>query len=35
MANYVLTLALKTRAVAPINAKDDPKNTGTIPFVTL
>ena len=30
--NIAIPCSLKTRAVAPINAKDDPKNTGTIPL---
>ena len=33
--NIATPCSLKTNAVAPINANDEPKNTGTIPFVTL
>ena len=33
--NIATPCSLKTKAVAPIKAKDEPKNTGTIPFVTL
>ena len=33
--NTAIPCSLKTKAVAPIKANDEPKNTGTIPFVTL